>query len=106
PARLQLRALLPRAAAVIVVSKKLGVVAHELGVPEEKIHVVYNGVSRSRFCPMDRSEARHKLGLPIDGEVVVSVGHLAEHKGTKDLLEAVPLLAERRPNAIVAFVGD
>jgi glycosyltransferase involved in cell wall biosynthesis len=106
PARLQLQLLLPRADAVITVSKKLADSAKELGVPREKINVVYNGIDRERFRPVDRVEARSKLGLPADAEVVVSVGHLAEHKGTLDLLAAVPRLVEARPRALVAFVGD
>lgn len=106
PARFQLAKLLPRAQAVVVVSKKLGELARRFGVRDDKLHVVYNGVNRKRFCVMDRADARRRLGLPIDGQIVVSVGHLAEHKGTRDLLDAVPLLARRHPNAIVAFVGD
>src|SRR5687767_12428016 len=54
PARLQLEALLPRANAVVVVSKGLAAAAERLGVQQEKIHLVYNGVDRDRFAPLDR----------------------------------------------------
>jgi glycosyltransferase involved in cell wall biosynthesis len=106
PARVQLELLLPRADAVITVSKKLADAAKAMGVAREKINVVYNGIDRERFQNVDRAEARSRLGLPADGQLVVSVGHLAEHKGTLDLLAAVPRLVERRPRALVAFVGD
>ncbi len=105
-ARLQLRQLLPRAAHVVCVSERLRQPARELGVPDHKLSVVYNGVDRRRFPVMDRVEARRKLGLPEDSELVVYVGHLAEHKGTLDLLAAIPKLAPLRPNVTTAFVGD
>jgi len=105
-ARLQLEQLLPRATKVVCVSERLVRAAEALGVPREKIAVVYNGVDRRRFPVMDRVEARRRLGLPTDNEMVVYVGHLAEHKGTLDLLAAIPKLADLRPGVTVAFVGD
>ncbi len=104
--RLQLEHLLKRAAAVVVVSRRLGERARELRVPEERIHVVYNGVDRDRFRPMDRTAARRRLSLPTDREMVLFLGHFGEHKGVRDLLDAVPRLREARPRATVIFVGD
>lgn len=106
PARMQLQTFLPRAARVVVVSAKLGEKARELGVQEDRLAVVYNGVDRDRFFVRDRAEARAKHGLPKDRELVVSIGHLAEHKGTRDLLEAAKQLKALRPEALIAFVGD
>lgn len=106
PARAQLRALLPRADAVVVVSEKLGERARALGVRAERLHVVYNGVDRARFPVADRAEARARLGLPGDRRLVVFVGHLAEHKGARDLLEAAGRLGGLAPAASIVFVGD
>jgi glycosyltransferase involved in cell wall biosynthesis len=106
PARFQIQKLVPRADEVVVVSKKLKERAIDLGVPAAKIHVVYNGVDRARFRVVDRAEARRKLRLPIEQRIVVCVGHLADHKGTKDLLEAALKLRSLQPTATVAFVGD
>lgn len=105
-ARVQLTRLLPRADAVVTVSEKLGETAIDLGVSPRKISVVYNGIDRKRFSVRDKAEARARVGLPLEAEVVVYVGHLAEHKGTRDLLDAIPRVAERRSPLIVAFVGD
>jgi glycosyltransferase involved in cell wall biosynthesis len=104
--RLQLQHLLKRAAAVVVVSRRLGDRARELRVPEGRVHVVYNGLDRDRFKPMDKTVARRRLSLPTDREMVLYVGHLGEHKGVRDLLDAVPRLREARPRATVIFVGD
>jgi glycosyltransferase involved in cell wall biosynthesis len=106
PARFQIRALLPKANAVVTVSKKLASRAVELGVPREKIHVVYNGVDRARFKPLDRAEARRKLKLPPEQKLVLYVGHLAEHKGTRDLLAATSRVKAEHPTAAFVFVGD
>lgn len=106
PARLQLQQLLPRADQVVVVSRRLAQRAEQLGVPAEKVQVVYNGVDRARFVVADRTEARRKLQLPLERKIVLYVGHLAEHKGTADLLEAAKRLEVLRPDATVVFVGD
>jgi teichuronic acid biosynthesis glycosyltransferase TuaC len=106
PARVQLRRLLPRASSVVTVSKKLGDAAISLGVPREKIRVVYNGIDRDRFRPVSSTEARKQLNLPEDAELVVYVGLLADYKGTRDLLAAIPKLATLRPGVITALVGD
>lgn len=102
-ARLQIEALLPRARRVVVVSKKLGERAAELGVDRSRIDLVYNGVDAERFRPRDRIEARTKIGRPIDRKLVLFVGHLAEHKGAGDLLTASASIDR---SIDVAFAGD
>ena len=104
--RLQLEQLLPRADAVMVVSQKLGEAALALGVNQAKIKVVYNGVDHERFKVQDRSEAREILAIDQNAELLVCVSHLAEHKGTQDLLDAIDKLVRMRPGVTVAFVGD
>ena len=103
--RHQLQCLLPRARAVVAVSGHLAARARDLGVPSERVHVVYNGIDRQRFCPMSQSEARRRLHLPPDRDVVLFMGHLEEHKGVHDLLQAAPILWSRRPKATIVFVG-
>ncbi len=102
-ARLQLRALLPRADRVVCVSRALAAQAGSLGVAADRIDVVYNGVDRTLFHPRDRAEARKTLGRPLDRSLVLFVGHLAPHKGAADLLTA----AGRLPASVdVVFAGD
>lgn len=104
--RAQVSALLPRADRVVVVSKKLGATAQELGVAESQIDLVYNGIDRERFCIRDQAQARETLDLPKDNPIVLYVGTLAEHKGAQDLLTAAAQLAEQRPEVRIAFMGD
>ena len=105
-ARAQMRALLPRARRMIVVSRKLGEAAEGLGVGRDRIEVVYNGIDRSRFNVVDRDAARRELDVSIASKLIVCVSHLAAHKGTLDLLAAAPRLFEKSPRSKVAFVGD
>jgi glycosyltransferase involved in cell wall biosynthesis len=88
------------------VSQRLIRAAQDLGVPESKLRLVYNGVDRGRFPTSDKAPARHALGIPKDAELVVYVGLLADYKGTRDLLAALSELSRLRPGVITAFVGD
>ena len=76
-----------------------------LGVPEEKIEVVPNGVNLDRFYPMEKSEARSALGLPEDRPIVLFAGYLRPRKGVQHLIEAVPKLV-REYNALFVLLGE
>lgn len=99
-------AILPRAARVIAVSRPLAGEVAALGVPRERIAVVYNGVDASLFHPRDRAAARRALGLPAAGPVLLYVGHLKETKGVLDLVAGFAELAARDPDPILVVVGD
>ena len=99
--RMQLRALLPRAARVVAVSRALAGEAEELGVAPERIRLVRNGVDGERFRPADRAAARAELGLAPGRRLIVYVGHLKEHKGVLDLAAAMDAVA----GADLAVVG-
>ena len=64
----------------------------ELGADPAKLHTLRNGVDLERFMPEPRDVARQKLGLPVDGKLLLSVGHLIERKGHFVAIEALPLL--------------
>jgi glycosyltransferase involved in cell wall biosynthesis len=64
----------------------------ELGADRAKLHTLRNGVDLERFVPEDRAEARRRLGLPVEGRYLLSVGHLIERKGHHIAIEALPHL--------------
>lgn len=73
-------------------------------VPEETIAVVDLGVDRKLFHPIDRQEARARLGLPQDKILLVYVGVLDR---THDLEPAIRALLEvRPPNVELHLVGE
>lgn len=87
-----------RSAAVTVVSHAMRDVLQELGIADSRINVIPMGVDlRHRFVPAVQRSASGAL---------LFVGRLVEKKGLKYLIEALPLILEKHPNATLRIVGD
>ena len=52
-----------------------------------------------------RSDARRRLGLPLDAPLIVSVGGLTERKGHHRVLAALPHILPKHPEVLFAAVG-
>ncbi|WP_428261898.1 glycosyltransferase family 4 protein [Haliangium sp.] len=104
--RLYMRALLPRAARIVAVSRALGRRVTELGVAPDRVAVVYNGVDPELFHLRDRAAARTALGLPADDRIILYAGNLLETKGVHDLVAAFEDTVRRVPDARLVLVGD
>ncbi len=102
----QIARALRGARAVVSVSDALAVKVRDLGVPGERVHLLYNGVDGDRFRPGDRLAARRQLDLPPDAPVVLYVGNLKDAKGCVDLLEAFPAVLAKHPQARLVMVGE
>ncbi len=89
-----------RADAIVAVAAALKRNLHDLGVDEEKIAVLRNGVDLQTFSPADRETERRVLG--VDGLVLASVGHLIERKGHDLVIGALKFL----PGATLLIAGD
>ena len=61
----------------------------ELGADASKLHVLRNGVDLQRFRPEPQTQARQHLGLSVQGEWLLSVGHLIERKGHDLAIQAL-----------------
>ncbi|MDT0445926.1 glycosyltransferase [Streptomyces johnsoniae] len=103
--RIEGRALNPANRALYLASERLGAatvavsaaVAARLrawGVPQERIHLVPNGIEpcRYRFDPGARRAVRARLGLPADAVVLGGVGRLVAGKRFGVLLRAAARL--------------
>jgi len=101
-----IRWTLRQACGIIAVSQSLKRVMVDLGIPEEKIRVIGNGVDTDRFHPMDRVQARRQLGLPVEGQLVVAVGSLTEHKGHALLISAIAEISSRWPSLCLCILGE
>jgi len=67
------------------------------------------GVDIERFVPLsepERRAARARLGLPVDGRLVVSLSRLVPRKGMDVLIRAAALLAPSRVDLTVAIGGE
>ena len=66
------------------------------------------GVDTDRFVPLsdrERADVRERLGLPIEGRLVVSLSRLVPRKGMDVLIRAAALLAPTRPDLMIAIGG-
>ncbi len=98
--------LLKQSTGIIAVSQALKQVMVSLGLQQEKIRVIGNGVDESRFAPMDRRKARELLRLPSDGQIMIAVGSLSEHKNHAFLISATSEIISRWPNMGLYILGE
>jgi teichuronic acid biosynthesis glycosyltransferase TuaC len=98
--------ILPKADAVVTVSRALAEEVVDIGVPRRRVHIVPNGVDRALFHPRDRAATRRALDVPEDASVVLFVGRLEPQKGIHELLDAFEHLRTREPRAVLVLAGD
>ena len=98
--RRRMLAAAKRAQALVAVSAALGRRMVEIGLPEEKIHILRNGVDLDHFSVRDRAAERAALGL--DGPLILSVGNLYELKGHHLIIEAL----NQHPAATLVIAGS
>jgi len=73
----------------------------------DKIEVIPNGINIEDFnVPLSKEECREKLGLPLDGNVILFVGKLSPYKGLNFLLEAMPKILKKVPKVKLVFIGE
>lgn len=88
------------AAGMIAVCDALRNEMLRFGMDPARITTLRNGVDLELFKPVDRSAARHALGL--EHFTLLSVGHLAPHKGHAHVISALPGI----PDARLVIVGS
>jgi len=75
------------------------------GTPEEKLHVIYNGIDSETFHPrlreLHRSGMRQKLSIPVDAPVHLFVGGGFERKGALRLIEAFARSRQREAHLLI-----
>ena len=75
------------------------------GLPEEKIHLLREGVDRDRFAPGDKRQARRCLNLPCEKPLLLWVGNMVPVKGLKILVQACQLLKAGGTDFCLALIG-
>lgn len=103
--RARMLTALKRATRVFSVSNSLRLLAHQLGTPIAKLQVVGNGVDAAKFAPVDQGKARARLGLPVDAQIIVSVGALVPRKGFHRVIACLPELLAQHPRVHYLVVG-
>jgi D-inositol-3-phosphate glycosyltransferase len=81
--------------------------ARGYGADPERIAVVAPGVDLATFHPVERAEARTKIGYGEDERLLLFVGRLERLKGVEVAIRALALLRERRDeNVRLLILGE
>lgn len=88
---------------VIVPSEYLKKIVILWGVSEKHIHVIYNGFTAPEISE-NKESLRKKLGM--HGYTVLSVGRLVPWKGFSLLIDTMPRLLARIPDARLLIAGE
>lgn len=76
-----------------------------LGVPENKIEIVPNGIDYEKFGNLTKSkDLVEKIGNP--DKVILFVGRLLKYKGAQYIIKAIPEIIKDYPNTKFIFVGE
>ncbi|MFP4055623.1 MAG: glycosyltransferase family 4 protein [Candidatus Brocadiia bacterium] len=90
----------------IAISQAVKRVLVEGGVSPERVAVVHSGIDLARFEDLPASRFREQFGLPPEAPVIGNVAAMADHKGQRYLLAAMPRVLEAEPGARLFVVGD
>jgi glycosyltransferase involved in cell wall biosynthesis len=87
---------------VIVPSVYLKQMVQGWGVPEERLHVVYNALPPMQGERLSQAEARTRLNLPQARPILLTAARLTAWKGVDHLIHAISTL----PDVLLLVVGD
>jgi glycosyltransferase involved in cell wall biosynthesis len=92
---------------VAAISSYIGSQLVDVGIPERKIFLVYNGVDSVRFSPDPSARLRwaEQFGVRSDEMILTSMAALLPFKHPEITLEAYGLLAKRGVNARLFMAG-
>lgn len=100
------RRVLAQSRMVTTVSDGLRDASIALGVPDERVRTIRQGINPDVFNAGDKAAARAKIGLAADHEVLVWVGRMVPVKNLDLLIDAVKLLVRDRPAVRLHLIGD
>ena len=94
--------------AVIATSREQrAVLSTSYGVPEARLHDVWNGIDTGLFAPRPADPAlRARLAGKSGGPLVLAVARLYQEKGIQHALRAWPRVLASLPGATLTVVGD
>jgi len=78
----------------------------DVGVPDDRLSVIRNGVETPADVARSREAVCDELNVPHSARLVGFVGRLAPQKRLKDLIWAFHLLVSVQPDAYFVIVGD
>jgi len=91
---------------VVCVSNAVAGVCRSAGLPPDMLRVVFECTDPQKVRAGNRRQGRLAAGVSDDRPMILVVASLNEHKGHAFLLEALPTVFGRYPNAAVVLAGD
>lgn len=79
-----------------------------LGVPRDKVIVIYNCVEPARYAPVSPevlARTRAELGLAPEARIILSVGRLVVQKAQRHLIAAMQHVLRQVPHAVLLIAG-
>lgn len=73
-------------------------------ISEKKVKVLYNAARIMDESPQEPPDLPIAIG--VENKIIITVSRLVEQKGHRFLIDAVPKVIEKFPNAIFLLVGD
>lgn len=70
----------------------------EYEIPSSKIRLVYPGVNKKLFYPLNKKDVRRELGFREVDKIILFVGRIEPVKGLFTLIEALELLRKEAPS--------
>ncbi len=95
---------LKKADKILVVSNALKNGVIRMGIKEEKVKVIPNGIESDIFYPEDKNNARSRLSLNSDNIILICIARLSPEKGVDYLIKAFAGLKDDM--ARLYIIGD
>lgn len=100
-----IRWIFPRASAILSNTQAEKEVLLKMGLPNEKINVLGQGIDLERLQGGHREKQRSSLGLQ-DEPLVLFLGRKVKNKGIDTLLQAMPLVWTEFPRTVLVLAGQ
>jgi len=108
--RFPMKRLYDNAAMVIAVSNNTKELVQSVGVPENKIEVVYNGVENYMLSEERDvkaiNEIKNKYGISDEGKVLVTIARVLPRKGQDTVIKALPTVLKEYSELKYIVIGD
>ena len=91
---------------LVFLYRQLSEIVKNIGILEEKIEIIPNGVDINKFYPRDRQRMREKLDIDLESKIILSVGRLVPVKGIEMLIEITRELIKESPEIKTYYIGD
>jgi len=79
----------------------------KIGISEDKIITIYNGVDISKFQTyVNTNKQKEEFGIKPDEKIITIIGRLHQQKGHLYFLKAAQIIREKNPKVKFLIVGD